>query len=120
MIKKQNTEYEKKYKERMGFKEEKLIARLQPEEMKNHTLPYPYFISEDGLVGYKALWQGTPQILIGFSDKPKAGEVNLSFEEFKQDMKFAKGKYPVFKNSNNSMMTDLTPIEEVEIYFKNK
>lgn len=110
---------EEHYKKRMGFEEEKLIARLQPAELANFTQPYPYFISEDGLVGYKELWQGNPHKLAGFSDTPKVGEVNLSFEEFKknkENMKFAVGKYPVFINSDKSMTTDQNPIEAVETY----
>jgi hypothetical protein len=91
-----------------------MSIRIQPRELQDKTLPYPYFIDEKtGAVGRQDFWKGHPLKLIGFSDLPKAGDINLTFEEFVKRPKRAVGRYPVFENEGDKWVTHTNPIESV-------
>ena len=92
-----------------------MIARIQQGEDFNSTLPYPYFIDEEGFVGRQDIWKGKPYKLLGFHDKPVAGDIKLRFSDFKNNIKKAIGMYPVFINKNNSIVTHKTAVESIEV-----
>ena len=89
--------------------------RLQPKGKADGTLPYPYFIGANSYVGRQDFWQGDPYQLLGFSEKPITGEMEISFEEFKKNPNIAIGKYPVFCTVQDTWKTLLDPIESVEV-----
>lgn len=89
--------------------------KLQLPEQANGTLPYPYFISEDGSVGRQDFWKGNPKKLIGFSAEPEAGSIDLSVEELFRDAWNAQGLYAVFENEDGEWVTQTTAIESAKV-----
>lgn len=87
---------------------------IQPKELPNGTLPYPYFIKKDGKVGRQDFWKGNPSHLIGFSSLPKSGNVDLVFQDFWSSPEKAVGMYPVFADKDNEWVTKTDPIQSVE------
>lgn len=96
-----------------------IIIEIQPKELSNGTLPYPYFINKnDGKIGRQDYWKGNPYRLIGFNDEPKAGDISLSFSQFKENPKLAINKYPVFSSKDDEWVTHTNPIESIDIIIK--
>ena len=91
------------------------IARIQQKTGKDLKQPYPYFISEDGLVGRQDFWNGVPHRLLGFNNKPIPGEISLPFNEFKKDIQKAIGLYPVFEDKNGDIRTYTVPVVNVKL-----
>lgn len=83
---------------------------IQPASPKEDPfkMPYPYHITRTGLVGRQDFWHGSPYRLIGFSKKPKAGEVELMLAEFWEEPQQAVGMYPVFADQENNWSTYTT------------
>jgi len=88
--------------------------KVQPEELKDKTLPYPYFIEKDGLVGRQDFWKGKPYRLLGFSKKPVAGDIELIFAEFWKSPKKATGMYAVFTSKRGQWTTSTIIIDRIE------
>ena len=92
--------------------------RIQQEEMSNGTLPYPYFIDENGMVGRQDFWKGNPSRLLGFSSKPVVGDMDircfLKEPLTPESMKAGVGNYPVFSNEDGEWVTHYDKIEYVE------
>ncbi|KKN18190.1 hypothetical protein LCGC14_0958260 [marine sediment metagenome] len=88
---------------------------IQPKEQEDFKLPYPFHISEDGSVGRQDFWKGKPQRLLGFNNKPEAGDIKLFGAEFRKNPKLAIGMYPVFKNKGGGWVTHTIPIESVRV-----
>lgn len=95
------------------MKEKKKI-KIQPQEIDDGTLPYPYFIDNEGLVGRQDFWKGNPYRLLGFSKMPEAGDMELSFEYFWKIPEKAIGMYPVFADKRNNWTTQTNVIESVD------
>ena len=102
-------------KKQTATKKVRLRYRLQPQELPDRTLPYPYFIDEQGGVGRQDFWQGDPARLLGFHNEPESGDIALMFGQFKADPQQAVGMYPVFADSEDNWTTQTNPIESVEV-----
>ncbi len=89
--------------------------KIQPAEMLDRTLPYPYFIDKDGLIGRQDFWKGKPYKLLGFSKMPKTGSMKLSFKDFWKEPKKAIGMYPVFTDKDDDWTTSFNEIESVKL-----
>lgn len=90
--------------------------RLQPRELDDMTLPYPYFIDENALVGRQDFWKGHPYKLLGFNSTANAGDIDvikfLSGEKIEtKDIKKGVGNYAVFSDASDKWFTLETPIE---------
>ena len=88
---------------------------IQPKEQLDGTLPYPFHISREGSVMRQDFWQGKPEKLIGFNDKPVANDIKVSVKEFWKKPDIAIAMYPVFSNEGDKWVTHTTPIESVRI-----
>ena len=88
--------------------------KIQPKELKDFTLPYPYFIDKDGYVGRQDFWKGKPYKLLGFSKEAKAGKIELNFVSFWKKPSQAVNMYPVFADKKDNWATLLNKIESVE------
>lgn len=88
---------------------------VQPRELDNGTLPYPFFIDETGLVGRQDFWKGKPYKLMGFngSSANKTVEPACGLEEFLKNPNLAIGKYPIFEYKNGDWHTGTNAIESV-------
>lgn len=95
------------------------IITLQPAERKDMTLPYPFFIDENGCVGRQEFWRGTPAALIGFAKVQTVHDVSLVLEDFLDHPEAAIGQYPVFAHTDGQWFTYVDPIAEIKIN-KNK
>jgi len=84
----------------------KQVIRIQPEE-DNGTLPYPYFINEEGFVGRQDFWKGKPYKLIGFSPIPKQefDKRQIDVSTFFESPKKAIGMYPIFADIKDNWYT---------------
>jgi len=81
------------------------ILEIQPEE-SGDVLPYPWFITKDGMVGRQDFWRGKPAQLVGFVFEPDTtGDVDLSFDQFWADGTDAVGMFPVFAHADGSFNT---------------
>ncbi len=90
--------------------------KIQPRELSNGTLPYPFFVDEDGMVGRQDFWKGNPKKFIGFSEEPKAGDIKYARVQY-FNMKVTpevSGMYPVFERDDGSWYTGTNPIESVK------
>ena len=85
--------------------------RIQPQELHDGTLPYPYFIDSKGCVGRQDFWQGNPYKLIGFSLLPKSGTIDLQLDSFLKDKEKAIGMYAVFTTAQDSWFTQTNKIK---------
>ena len=90
-------------------------VKIQPRELKDLTLPYPYFVSSRGLIGRQDFWKGKPYKLLGFSAVPKAGSIDLMFSEFWKKPQLAVGMYPVFSDKNDNWTTLKDDIANVSV-----
>lgn len=90
--------------------------RIQPAERSDLSLPYPFFVTEDGLVGRQDFWKGKPYKLIGFngSSANKNVEPACGLEEFLQDPTLAVGKYPIFEHEDGEWYTYEDKIDSVK------
>ena len=91
------------------------MYKLQPAERDDGTLPYPYFIDEQGLVGRQDFWNGKPYKLIGFQPKPKTGVMKgtIDIKIFFEDPQKAVGMYPIFADTEDTYYTYRDKIESV-------
>lgn len=87
---------------------------IQPKQ-HGSSLPYPYHIEKDGAVGRQDFWNGNPARLVGFSEKPKAGNVDLELAQFIEKPELAISMFPVFEKSDGSWYTDTNYIAGVHI-----
>ena len=78
-------------------------------------MPYPYHISKTGLVGRQDFWKGNPYRLIGFSNKPKAGSVDLELSAFISVPVQAINLYPVFADQQDNWFTEKVKIVSVHV-----
>lgn len=87
---------------------------IQPREMENKTLPYPYHIDKNGLVGRQDFWKGRPFKLIGFAKSNKINKINLIFEDWFKNPNKCIGMFAVleykksYTNKNIIVDTDET------------
>ncbi len=89
--------------------------KIQPQELDDMTLPYPYFINEDGSVGRQDFWKGNPKKLIGFSAQPSTGSILVFRNMFFEKPEAAVGLYPVFEADDGHWFTQTNPIESVRV-----
>lgn len=94
--------------------------KLQPQELPDMTLPYPYFVEEDGSVGRQDFWKGNPKKLLGFSAEPVAGQINKTLAELFDDPWMCQGFYPVFENADGEWVTQTNPIETAKFVEERK
>ncbi len=94
---------------------EKKVIKIQPKMRKDLTLPYPYFIDDDGYVGRQDFWKGTPLKLIGFnlSDK-QIDDDSITFAQFWKNPELAIGKYPIFMHQDGEWYTYKDPIDGIK------
>ena len=90
------------------------LITIQPKELPGGTLPYPYFIDKKGMVGRQDFWKGKPKKLVGFSIKPKTGDINFDLKDFLRKPKAAIGMYPVFENKDGNWVTKTISIESIK------
>ena len=87
---------------------------IQPKKMEDGTLPYPYHISEDGLIQRQDFWKGRPFRLIGFAKYSQINQVDLIFEDWIKKPKSCIGMYAVLEykrkygDGNITIETDKT------------
>lgn len=86
---------------------------IQPKELKDKTLPYPYFIDKNALVGRQDFWRGKPYRLLGFSCKARTGEMDIMFKDFWKNPKLALEKYPVFSDNKDNWTTLMNKIQSI-------
>lgn len=89
--------------------------KIQPQELPDMTLPYPYFIEKDGMVGRQDFWKGNPKKLIGFSPQPSTGSILVFRTAFFDNPESAVGLYPVFEADDGHWFTQTNPIESVKV-----
>ena len=73
------------------------LITIQPENMEDGILPYPYHISEDGLIQRQDFWKGRPFRLIGFAKDSEVNQVDLIFEDWIKKPKSCIGMYAVLE-----------------------
>lgn len=90
---------------------------IQPRELEDMTLPYPFHIDEKGNVGRQDFWKGKPLKLIGFNGNPnpEVDKKTINVSMFLKSPKKAIGLYPIFENKNGDWNTYKDPIESVHI-----
>lgn len=89
--------------------------RIQPEELGDGKLPYPFFIKEGGFVGRQDFWNGHPYKLVGFEKQIGKFNITLSVEEFLQSPVLAVGLYPVFEKSDGEWYSLSQVIDKVDV-----
>ena len=91
------------------------MIKIQPKQRQDKTLPYPYFIDEQGLVGRQDFWKGRPYKLVGFNGKPKTGidGKTIDLDIFLKDPQKAVGLYPIFEHENGEWYTYEDKIDSV-------
>ena len=91
------------------------IIKIQPEQRADLKLPYPYFINEGGFVGRQDFWKGSPYKLLGFSNTPQAGSIDLLVTNFLKSPQSAINMFPVFTDNLNSWSTLTDKIGDITI-----
>lgn len=97
----------------------KKTIRLQPKERPDMTLPYPFFIEDDGSVGRQDFWKGEPAKLIGFSKEQKAGAFSFGRKAFMENPQMAVGHFPIFADKDDNWSTYGDVIGSVSVKEKN-
>ncbi len=95
-----------------------LRLKIQPQELSDGMLPYPFYVDEKGLVGRQDFWRGKPHRVLGFCAKPVAGEIDLEFSDFLNSPQIAVGMYIVVSDKEDNWSTmagspvhSVTPLE---------
>lgn len=94
------------------------IIRIQPRQRPDGTLPYPFFIDENGRVGRQDFWKGNPIKLIGFDISPEdqgKSKKTVSLKEFLADPIKCLRMYPIFTNTKDQWSTWRDSIESYQI-----
>lgn len=89
--------------------------KIQPTQMQDFTLPYPYFIKDKGEIGRQDFWNGNPMFLIGFSERPKTGTCEVLFKDFWKKPALCVGKFPVFEDKRGYWSTSKIFIDSYEV-----
>lgn len=92
------------------------IIKITVEKLEGDKVePYPYIVFKTSHIGDQDVWQGRPAFLLGFSKEPKAGKIDLLFKDFWRKPKKAKGKYPVFRSSDERWYTEKAKVIKVTV-----
>lgn len=89
--------------------------KIQPQELGNGTLPYPYWIDDDNAVGRQDFWKGKPYRLIGFCKKLEAGAIDLYIRKWRENPEKAIGMYPIFADKKDNWDTYDQIIASVQV-----
>jgi hypothetical protein len=77
------------------------------------SLPYPYYITEDGSVDRQDFWKGEPSRLMGFQKDPDVQHVDILAEDWlKDDDIDVTGMFPVFVDEGGTMWRHQMPVVE--------
>jgi hypothetical protein len=81
----------------------------------HESIPYPYHVETDGKIGRQDLWQGDPEVLVGFQAKAHVQEVDLLWQVAVSAPEKIPGMFPVFCRSNGSFYSSSLPVERVTV-----
>jgi hypothetical protein len=87
----------------------------EAELVEGHRLPYPFDVKENGQIWNQRLWQGKPTRVVGFSNTPDAGKVDLWWQDAVKDSGSMVNKYVITQNKGGAMATHTTAIQEVRV-----
>lgn len=87
-----------------------VVVVIQPEQQPGLTLPKPYFVDAEGMIGRQDYWKGAPTRLIGFQRDLAVMTVDLEHGLFFDHPDAAIGLYPVFEDARGNMSTLQAPI----------
>lgn len=96
------------------------IITLQPSARTDHItddghelqqLPYPFHVDVQGLIQRQDFWQGKVYRVIGFTAKPEAGFIDLSWRAAWDDPEKAVGKYVVTSDDKGDWSTHILAIQ---------
>ena len=111
---------DRNYEMEVELKELVLSIKIQPEERPDHTLPRPFFVYRDGKILEQKFWKGHPFKLLGFSEKPIAGDMQVMLKTFLFYPETAEGMYPVFQDEDGKWFTSKDAVESIEMVRKGK
>lgn len=98
------------------------IITLQPAQITDHLtddgheltqLPYPFHVTDDGLVLHQDFWQGSPARIIGFAARVDVHSIDLDWSEAVAEPQRAVGMYVVSADEKNTWATHTVVIESV-------
>lgn len=101
----------------------KKLIRLQPSEFVDNIrdghemtkLPYPFFVSEDGVIGSQDFWKGDPARVIGFQKDLAVQQIDLWWSDVVEDPQQAVGMYLVTSNAEGTWGTHSMAISDVSV-----
>lgn len=78
-------------------------------------LPYPFHVAEDGSIGRQDFWNGRVARVVGFTARPEAGPIVLTWREVWADPEKAVGRYLITSDSAGRWSTHLSAIMRVKV-----
>lgn len=88
---------------------------IQPSALADLTVPYPYYITENGDVDRQDFWKGDPSALVGFQNDINVQQVDLLREDWWNNPHDAIGRHPVFVDDKGHLWAHKQAISEVRI-----
>lgn len=88
---------------------------IQPDMLPDMSLPYPYFVREDGRVDRQDFWRGKIYRVIGFQADINAMRVDLFWSDFLKDPQRAVGMHAVTADDKNKWGTDRATVGSVRV-----
>lgn len=88
------------------------------EIVEGTKLPYPFDARQDnGHLINQELWRGEPWRVVGFSDTPETGQVDLWWADYVEgDPQAVLNKYVVTQDRGGGMAVHTTAIQEVRVF----
>lgn len=88
---------------------------IQPAGQPDLSMPYPYYILNNGDVDRQNFWKGKPTRLLGFQDKADVQTVDLRLADFLRAPHLAYDRYPVFLYNDGGIYVHTIAISNVKI-----
>jgi hypothetical protein len=88
---------------------------IQQESLPDMTLPYPFFVRENGLVDRQDFWRGKVYRVIGFQKSLDKMTVDLFWSDAIKNPELATGMYVVTSDDKNKWGVYRSPIGSIDV-----
>ena len=91
------------------------VITVQQATLSSGKMPYPFHVTESGLVDRQDYWRGDPLLLIGFAADVEDRSIDVRAVDFVADPAQVHGMHPVFESVDGSWATWPGPVESTTV-----
>ena len=91
------------------------VITVQQATLSSGKMPYPFHVTQSGLVDRQDYWRGDPLLLIGFAADAEDRSIDVRAVDFAADPAQVQGMHPVFESADGSWATWPGPVESTTV-----